>query len=294
MGITVMHRSRRLFTTAAAVTLGLAGSALAATPAHALTGLSLVVATSDPSSATKAVTAECPNGDKVFGSGAKIIDGLGDVHITNMYPNAELTKVFARGAETNGIATDWQVVAYAICGPEGGHALQRVEVAAPGNGTSDPANRQFGVNCPDDTKLFGTGFRTENASGDVFVQDAYPESSLTEAYYDAAEHGSTTANWSFYGYAICGDPDGADMQVVSTFPAADFDDEHSTESPDCPAGWAVTGLGGTVQGTTSGDILIDRISVNPTLTRVTSTGRENTPYSQVWNEAAFAVCVSQI
>jgi hypothetical protein len=293
MRITLLHRSRTTLAAAAAVAMALAGTAIAASPAYALSGLSLVTTTTDPSSDAKTATAECPAGQVVFGATAKILDGNADVHIVNMYPNADLTKVFARGVETNGTAGDWRIMAGAICGVDGNHNLQRIEVPSPDNGTSEPV-REFGAPCPDGTTLFSTGFRTENAHGNVFVEDAYPESDLAQAYYVWSENGSVNANWDAFGYAICGDPDGADMQVVSTFPPTDYLDAHTTDSPKCPTGWGVTGVGGTVQGTVGGDILIDRISVNEALTQVTSTGRESTPYSLAWNQAAFAVCISGV
>ena len=81
-------------------------------------GLQLVSATSEFHSEgeVKAVSASCPAGKNLLGTGAEMPGGAGQVVLDDVLPNATLTSVLATGVEDqNGFAGDWRVTAYAIC-----------------------------------------------------------------------------------------------------------------------------------------------------------------------------------
>jgi hypothetical protein len=84
--------------------------------ADPLPGLERVVAESRRSSADKHVTATCPAGKRVVGTGGEIVGGGGEVAMQYMIPDAALAQVHVRGAEDqNGTAANWSVRAYAMC-----------------------------------------------------------------------------------------------------------------------------------------------------------------------------------
>jgi hypothetical protein len=64
----------------------------------------------------KTVSASCPAGKTLLGTGAAIVDGLGGVVIDDLRPNALLTDVTVTGIEDEtGYANAWSATAYAIC-----------------------------------------------------------------------------------------------------------------------------------------------------------------------------------
>ena len=81
-------------------------------------GLQLVSATSPATSEENGtyVTAACPAGKHLTGTGARINNGNNQVVIDDMRPNAALTNVTASGFEAAaGYDQAWSVTAYAIC-----------------------------------------------------------------------------------------------------------------------------------------------------------------------------------
>lgn len=72
------------------------------------------------SDSVKGATATCPNGTVLFGTGAELLNGGGQVKIDDIAPNGSLStsptsnRVVAM-EDADGTAEDWQVKAYAIC-----------------------------------------------------------------------------------------------------------------------------------------------------------------------------------
>jgi hypothetical protein len=94
---------------------GVAAIAVCASPPP---GLQRVAATSEFHSEgeVKTVSARCPAGKNLLGTGAEITGGGGQVVLDDILPNAALTSVLATGVEDqNGFAGDWSVTSYAIC-----------------------------------------------------------------------------------------------------------------------------------------------------------------------------------
>jgi hypothetical protein len=64
----------------------------------------------------KSVTANCPAGKKVVGTGSEIAGGLGSVVIDDLTPLSNGTSVLASGYLVPGQATTtWSITAYALC-----------------------------------------------------------------------------------------------------------------------------------------------------------------------------------
>jgi hypothetical protein len=84
--------------------------------ADPLPGLQLVTATGNSDSQNKHVTARCPDGKRVIGTGGQILGGAGEVSIQYMIPDAALTRAHVRGVEDqDGRSSNWAVRAFAIC-----------------------------------------------------------------------------------------------------------------------------------------------------------------------------------
>jgi hypothetical protein len=287
MSTSVRRRLRRL-SIVAATTLGCGLLVAPAAPAHALTGATVVATPSVVNSLNKSATATCPPNTKVFGAGAKILDGLGNVHISDLVPADDLLSVRAEGAENdNNFATDWQVIAYAICGPEVGN-MERIEVPDDDNGTSD-SPRTTVAECDNNRVIYGTGWQLSGAGGNVFIdaarvdQVADPIDVAVTAYEDA----NYAANWDLTAYAICGDPD-VPVYVEYDFSTYAADPYHEVDVQ-CDPGYTVTGIGGALNGD-SGDNLMDRLQPSTSLRKATVAGRINGTPNIDWGVDVFAIC----
>ncbi|WP_433165945.1 hypothetical protein [Kribbella sp. CA-247076] len=81
-----------------------------------LPGLQRVSATSPANSVSKSVTATCPAGKKVVGTGHELLFGRGQVLLDDVVPSADLTSVRVEAYEDqDGTAANWSVTAYAVC-----------------------------------------------------------------------------------------------------------------------------------------------------------------------------------
>lgn len=82
-----------------------------------LPGQRRVSATSASNSVTsKSVTATCPAGQRVIGTGSEIVNGRGQVLLDDVVPSADLTNVRVEAFEDqDGTAANWTVTAHAIC-----------------------------------------------------------------------------------------------------------------------------------------------------------------------------------
>jgi hypothetical protein len=79
-------------------------------------GLEQVSAITDPDSDPASVTATCPSGKNLLGTGADITSGSGQVVLDDVRPNAALTSTTVTGLEDeSGFAGDWTLLAVAIC-----------------------------------------------------------------------------------------------------------------------------------------------------------------------------------
>ena len=89
-----------------------------------MSGLELISADSESNSdSPKALSASCPAGKRVVGSGGRVLGAktgdppneLANVVIDRIVPGLSLTGVIVSAVEEEPTASSWQVTAYAIC-----------------------------------------------------------------------------------------------------------------------------------------------------------------------------------
>jgi hypothetical protein len=290
MSTTAHPVRRRLF--GAAVLLGLASGAPLigpTAPAQAVPGAIAVSTASLANSSAKSVTATCPAGLVVYGASGRIVTGGGKVLITDMVPDASLGSVRVQGVENDVYGPNWQVVATAICAPDNGHNLHRVEAPSPANG-SNVAPRSAFANCPAGEVLFGTGFKLSNANGNVLIAEVEPTVALDQVEVEARTDNGFTGVFDVFAYGICGKPNGSVVQLTSQTSPFGVAASRQADTPVCPQG-TVTGVGGKVTDATDG-ILLDRFEANAALTRATVTARDNALVGTPYDVTAFAICAT--
>lgn len=281
---------RRALITAAVLGLTSAGAVLA-TPsaARAVPGATVVSTPSDLDSDTKSSVAACPPGTLVHGAAGRIVNGGGAVQITDMVPNAALTSVRVQGVENDAYAPGWRVIAIAICGPDNGHNLTRVEFASAANG-STVAPRSVFPSCPAGQQVFGTGFKLGSAGGNVLIAEVEPTAALTGIEVEARADNGFTGAFDLFGYVVCGTPNGSVVtlnEAASAFGAAA---NHRVDTTACANG-TVTGVGGKITDNVDG-VLIDRYEPNPVLSFATVTGWDNAGLGVAYESIAYSICVT--
>jgi len=139
-------------------------------------GLERVSATSPFDSSNKSVTAPCPAGKRVLGTGAEINAGSGEVVLDDVRPNPGLTAVTVQALEDGtGKAGGWSVTATAICAdPVDG--LERV-TATGALGSPDPGVF-LPASCPAGKQLTGVGYDVNAGGGQVVVSTVLPRTDL--------------------------------------------------------------------------------------------------------------------
>ena len=142
--------------------------AICATPPA---GLVRVAATSPLNSSNKSVTATCPAGKRVLGTGADINAGNGQVGIDDMRPNPGLTAVTVQALEDEtGQAGPWNVTAYAICA----NPLAGLERVSATSSLDSSSNRAATATCSPGKTLIGTGSDINAGTGQVQQIEVLP------------------------------------------------------------------------------------------------------------------------
>lgn len=233
--------------------------AICATPPA---GLVRVAATSPLNSSNKSVTATCPAGKRVLGTGADINAGNGQVGVDDMRPNPGLTAVTVQALEDQtGQAGPWNVTAYALCAnPPAG--LERV--SATSSLDSSP-NRAATATCSSGKTLIGTGSDINAGLGQVQQIEVFPDQDLTHVDVIAIEDDTSFSGpWSVTAYGICAD---AAQRVVAATQSSSATGQ--TLDTTCPGGRQLTGVGADISGG-SGQVGIEEI--RPYLTGFPPTG----------------------
>lgn len=165
-------------------------------------GLERVSATSALTSSNKSVTATCPAGKQVLGTGADINAGNGQVVLDDLRPNAALSAVTAQAVEDEtGHSGPWSVTAYAVCA-NAIVGLERISTDS-GLGSDDPRIGQFLCS---GKRVTGTGADINAGNGQAFVTHfgiaplGNTSGVLQAAVEDETGHPSL---WSLTSYAIC-------------------------------------------------------------------------------------------
>jgi hypothetical protein len=163
--------------------------------------ISYTEANDDGDDSTSA-TATCSAGKKLLSTGARILNGDGQVLLDDLVPSAALTSVNVKAFEDeSGYAGDWTLAAYGVCAnPVAG--LQRVSDDGTVGASEDEA---VGVPCPAGKKAYGMGASIVGGYGEAHFGGLYPSGDLDSATVVTVEDPTgQDDNWWSVIYAICG------------------------------------------------------------------------------------------
>lgn len=173
--------------------------------ANPLPGQQIVTASAVSNSVSgTGVTATCPVGKRLIGTGGELTGATGQVVMDDITPSSTLSSVRVTGFEDdNGTAANWSVRAYAVCAyPLAG--LSRVTATSASNSLTAKSTT---ANCPVGRKLTGTGGDFTGGVGQVVMDDITPNSILSGLTITGREdENGTTASWFTHAYAICAAP----------------------------------------------------------------------------------------
>jgi hypothetical protein len=210
MSTSTRHLIRAFVLLFGAVAAGSGTLALTTGPAAAAVPGLVRISASSVSNAddVKSVTATCPVGKQLTGTGYVVNGATGEVVVDDLRPNGgpatAPTSVTVGAYEEDALATSWSVTAYGFCAnPVPG--LVRISVTGPTN--SDDFHSTTAT-CPVGTTLTGTGFEMNGATGEAVVDELIPNggaaiapTSVTAGAYEADPN--YAPNWSLIGYGIC-------------------------------------------------------------------------------------------
>jgi hypothetical protein len=166
-------------------------------------GHQIVSETSPVNSVEKAVTAMCPFGTVMIGSGAAIPGGSGDVEIDDLLPDAGSVTAIAYEIN-NGTPNNWRVKAYAICAYQ--DPLFNLEIVSAS--TADTStNKNVTVPCSAGKEVLTAAgqITTFGQPGMVLLDDLFADVDSVTA--TGKETGNGTANvWRVLAIAVCGTP----------------------------------------------------------------------------------------
>jgi hypothetical protein len=145
------------------------------------------------------VTATCPAGEKVLGTGGGISNqsGVGSVVLSGLsYESSAIAKVRAQETPV-GTASNWRVEALTICAPP-----LPGQVLGGKFSVSDSLDKSRGIGCPVGKNLLGGGAAVSFGNGEVVLDDLTPTPTgfTTFGREDASGSG---ANWFLQAQAIC-------------------------------------------------------------------------------------------
>ncbi|RAN99790.1 hypothetical protein GAR05_02539 [Micromonospora saelicesensis] len=176
--------------------------------ANPLAGLVRVATTSVSNSTDfRSVTATCPVGKVLSGTGYELNGVTGEGVVDDFRPNGGVatapTAVTVGAYESDATALNWSATAYAICAnPLAG----LVRTSAVGASTSLDF-RSVTATCPVGKVLTGAGYELNGVTGEGIVDDFRPNggpaTAPTSAASGAYEEDAFAGNWSDTAYAIC-------------------------------------------------------------------------------------------
>ncbi|GLY21803.1 hypothetical protein [Micromonospora sp. NBRC 101691] len=279
---------------AAAIVVAPAGPASAAVP-----GLVRISATSPGNSDDfRSVTATCPAGKALVGTGYEITGGVGEVVVDDFSPNGgpatAPTAVTVGAYEADPTTANWTVTAYAVCAnPLAG--LVRISAAS---STDSNDFHSATAACPTGKVMTGAGFELTGVTGEGVVDDFRPNGSIASAptavTVGAYEADTFVGNWTATAYAICANPVPGLIRVTATsaLDSADFRNVTAT----CPNGALLTGAGFEVNGAT-GEAVVDDFSPNggaaTAPTSVISGAYEEDAFAGNWDLRSYAICADR-
>jgi hypothetical protein len=253
-------------------------AAVCATPPP---GLERVSATSALNSSNKSVTASCPAGKQVLGTGADIHTLNGHVVLDDIRPNAALTSVTVSAIEDEtGNPASWAVVAYAVCA-NAIAGLERVSETTP---LDSSVPKVLFNGCPGGKDLTGLGADLNTFNGQVQL-DALNFGGAENVLLVALEDETgNSAPWSVTSYLICAP--GARREFFTTFADSDAKNSNTTCAT---AGQQVIGLGGVVLDGNS-EVLMERFRPDPPNNANVAAFEDDGGFSGNWQLSSNAVC----
>ena len=297
-----MHRNASILGKTVAAIAAVAGLLAAqtatASPSQAVSGLTRVTKVSASNSNTnKQIAAVCPAGKRVLGGGAEIVNGQGQVVLQQLQPRRTATDDrFVVGAreDGDGFAGAWRLRAFAVCAdPLPGQQI----IASTAPLSSDPQQSIVGL-CPAGQREVGFGGKINNGAGQVRLTDLYdffgPPSSLL--IVGAREDPDGYAGqWSLSSYTICANESATNGFVLAAA-VSPTNSQSKSVTVTCPAGTQVHTTGVQLRVDQIGQaitnsLVIDKISVDPSLTSVTvRTVEDQNGTAGAWSVVAFALC----
>lgn len=284
-------RERFRLTAAGSILVTLiAGGLVAAAPASAVPGLTLVAAASPVNSASsKEVLAACPRGTRILGGGGFIAGGGRQVHLTRLQALGAGDQFVARAEENGAYFANWQVFAYGICGqaPAG---LAYVTAAA--GQRSSSTFKQAHATCAPGKRTISAGATVVDGNGEVVLVTFQPGQDLVTAEAHEDEDGYR-GDWSVLAHAVCSDPLPGWQLVTHPTPSNSSD---KVNSATCPAGKRLHGFGSAVNG---GDGVPGQVihaasyPLDVGLTTAATVAREDaTGAPQNWFTSIVAICAN--
>jgi hypothetical protein len=281
-------RPARLAVAGCLVLAGTGASLVAATPAAA----AVVAATTAAAAGTVSANAVavCPAGEFLTGAGGAIVNGNGDVTLTDVIPDLAAQSVTVWGHSNPGaVPAAYDVIAQAICVPGAVPAnYQRITAVSANNAM--PYKDQL-VFCPAGTNLLGLGAELDNADGQAFYQRIEPNAALTGGAVSAGASGGFAGPWQVTAYAICATlPAALVGTLVNATGANNSVSPKGQVSGACPAGAFTTGVGATVALSAAGNVLVSALTANAAQDTAGVVAVEDGLYFPPWDLTAHNIC----
>ncbi|MFF5217664.1 hypothetical protein [Micromonospora sp. NPDC000442] len=257
----------------AALAFGAAAQLVATAPAVAVSGLirTTHVSTATNSQSPKFRAAECPNGMRVIGGGARVSGpAAGLIRLSHLQPisgpgQTDRYEVWA-DEPPGGISGNWALEGYAICAPAA--SVPGYNILPQASGYSSVSPRSTAAGCSGGQRVIGSGASIAGGGfGSVGLQMSRASGPLDIARAAAAEDGSYSGTWQVTAYAICANPVGAAAEgSVQT--------GVSSASHTCPGTEQVHSVGGATGAGSAGQTFLNSLypDVNLRAVRLSLTG----------------------
>ncbi len=199
------------------------------------------------------------------------------------------TSMRAHAGATTFIAALIATTMIAITPPASAAVPGLVRVSA--NSPTDSLDKAVTVTCPAGKKVINAAGLILAANGEVVMDDILPNSALTSVTVTANETDGFTGVWSVAAIAHCAFSPPGLARVTATSASNSLD---KSVTATCPAGKNVIGVGGEITGG-GGEVIMDVLAPDSTLTSVTVTGNEDTStFGGSWSILAHAICANPL
>lgn len=240
----------------------------------------------------KSVTAFCPAGKKVIGTGGKVSGNVAGVRLRRIVPSTYGVEVAAY--EVYETSSMWSVTAYAICAK--GFAPH--EIVKSSSAFDASTVKAAAATCPSHLPLLGAGADPAgaNAAGKLLLTGMFP-TPLDKTYKTTVGSGARTSasggSWLAHSYAICSTSNflgfGASLGYWYQDGPSDSSSSKSV-TRNCPPGKVLLGTGGKINTSAAGKVGLTAIEPSADLKSVTVAGAETGGTTTNWSLSAWAIC----